>query len=105
MQLGVAVLATGGVEDFLLSSLTPPTICEIISRGEIMAIRRVENTKELRVAKQISNLVNDLTLDLDQVGIYLATNSAITYRRVIEIADAAQYEKEERIHDDNNFLF
>ena len=70
-------------------------------------MRRIEQTKELKVATKISDLVNDLTLDLDQVGIYLATNSAITYRRVLEIAEAAQYEKEERYHEatDDNYLF
>lgn len=68
---------------------------------------RIHQTKELKVATKISDLVNDLTLDLDQVGIYLATNSAITYRRVLEIAEAAQYEKEERYHEvtDDNYLF
>ncbi|NBU99936.1 MAG: hypothetical protein EBS31_00475 [Burkholderiaceae bacterium] len=69
-----------------------------------MGIRRIENTKELRVAKQISNLVNDLTLDLDQVGLYLAGNHSVTYRRILEIAEAARWEKEERDKDDN-FLF
>lgn len=70
-------------------------------------MRRIEQTKELKVATKISDLVNDLTLDLDQVGIYLATNSAITYRRVMEIAEAAQYEKEERYQEvtDDNYLF
>jgi hypothetical protein len=68
---------------------------------------RIHQTKELKVATKISDLVNDLTLDLDQVGIYLATNSAVTYRRVLEIAEAAQYEKEERYHEvtDDNYLF
>ncbi len=70
-------------------------------------MRRIHQTKELKVATKISDLVNDLTLDLDQVGIYLATNSAVTYRRVLEIAEAAQYEKEERYHEvtDDNYLF
>ena len=67
-------------------------------------MRRIQQTKELKVATKISDLVNDLTLDLDQVGIYLATNNTTTYRRVMEIAEAAQYEKEERLHDDN-YLF
>jgi hypothetical protein len=64
-------------------------------------------TKELKVANTISTLVNDLTLDLDQVGSYLATNNNITYRRIIEIAEAARYEKEEQWKDnqDANYLF
>ena len=70
-------------------------------------MRRQHQTKELKVATKISDLVNDLTLDLDQVGVYLATNSAITYRRVMEIAEAAQWKKEERYHEvnDDNYLF
>jgi hypothetical protein len=70
-------------------------------------MRRIQQTKELRVATKISDLVNDLTLDLDQVGIYLATNNAVTYRRVMEIAESAQWEKEERYHEvtDDNYLF
>jgi hypothetical protein len=70
-------------------------------------MRRIQQTKELKVATKISDLVNDLTLDLDQVGIYLATNSAITYRRVMEVMEAAQWEKEERYHEvtDDNYLF
>jgi hypothetical protein len=64
-------------------------------------------TPELKVARQISHLVNDLTLDLDQLGIYLATNNSITYRRLIEIVEAAKWEKEDRANEDNddNYLF
>ena len=61
-------------------------------------------TKELAVAEKISSMINDLTLDLDQVGIYLATNNHITYRRLMEIVDSAEYEKNERVHNDD-FLF
>jgi hypothetical protein len=64
-------------------------------------------TPELKVARQMSHLVNDLTLDLDQIGIYLATNNSITYRRLMEIAEAAKWEKEDRLHEDNDdhYLF
>lgn len=69
---------------------------------------RIRQTKELRVATKISDLVNDLTLDLDQVGIYLATNNATTFRRVMEIAEAAKWEKTDKyLTEDNNdnYLF
>lgn len=68
---------------------------------------RIRQTKELKVATKISDLVNDLTLDLDQVGVYLATNNSITYRRLVEIIEAAQWEKEERYKEieDGNYLF
>jgi hypothetical protein len=67
----------------------------------------LRTTPELKVAIKISDLVNDLTLDLDQVGVYLASNNSITYRRFQEIADAAKWDKEERYHEDNDdhYLF
>lgn len=69
--------------------------------------RRLRPTKETKVAQTISDLVNDLTLDLDQVGIYLASNSSVTYNRVMEIFEAARFDKEERYHEvtDDNYLF
>lgn len=69
---------------------------------------RLRTTPELRVANKISELVNDLTLDLDQVGAYLATNNSITYRRILEIVDAAKWEKTEQYlteDKDDNYLF
>lgn len=70
-----------------------------------MNIRRT--TPELKVAEKMSALVNDLTLDLDQIGVYLASNNSITYRRLLEVIEAAKWEKEERLHEDNddNYLF
>jgi hypothetical protein len=56
--------------------------------------RKSENE---RVADKMTMLVNDVTLDLDQVGAYIArTSSNVTYRRLLEIADAARFEKEEK---------
>ena len=68
---------------------------------------KLRQTKELKVANTIATMVNDLTLDLDQVGLYLATSNNITYRRIIEIAEAARYEKEEQWKEnrDANYLF
>jgi hypothetical protein len=68
---------------------------------------KLRQTKELKVANTIATMVNDLTLDLDQVGLYLATSNNITYRRIIEIAEAARYEKEEqwKENQDANYLF
>jgi hypothetical protein len=66
-----------------------------------------QRTPELKVAEKISALVNDLTLDLDQVGVYLASNNSITYRRLIEVTEAAKWDREERYHEDtdDNYLF
>jgi hypothetical protein len=72
-----------------------------------MTRRRLRPTKETKVAQAISDLVNDLTLDLDQVGIYLASNSHITYNRVMVIIEAAKEEradKKEALNIDN-YLF
>jgi hypothetical protein len=49
---------------------------------------------EEKVAERIAKLINDLTIDLDQLGLYLARMNNITYRRLIEIADSARHEKE-----------
>jgi len=65
-------------------------------------MRHLKPTKELRVAVKMSDLVNDLTLDLDQVGTYIATNNATTYRRIMEVADSARYEKEQMWKDNND---
>lgn len=55
-----------------------------------------------KVAVKIGSLVNDLTLDLDQVGNYIARDNAITYRRVQEIAEAAKYEREGAVNEFDN---
>lgn len=75
-----------------------------------MTLRRLRPTKETKVAEAISDLVNDLTLDLDQVGIYLASNNNITYNRVSLILEAARYEREEKERrlsevNNDNYLF
>jgi len=57
-------------------------------------------TKELKVAEKMSEMVNDLTLDLDQVGVFLASNNNVTYRRLLEVIDSAEYVRNEG--NDNN---
>ena len=56
--------------------------------------RRLPTSEAERVADKIAKLINDLTLDLDQVGFYVARNNLVTYNRLIEIAEAAEYERE-----------
>jgi len=60
-------------------------------------------TKELRVAEKMGEMVNDLTLDLDQVGVYIASDNSITYRRLMEVAEAAKFEKEDRELNDYDY--
>lgn len=50
---------------------------------------------EEKIAERIEKLINDLTVDIEQLGIYLARTNNITYRRLQEIAESAKYEKEE----------
>lgn len=67
--------------------------------------RRVSKSHNEKVAEKLSVLVNDLTLDLDSIGEYIARSAPnVTYRRLMEIADAARYEREEKEHD-TNYLF
>lgn len=50
---------------------------------------------EEKVAKQIASIVNDVTLDLDEVGVYLARNSpAVSIRRIKLIVESATEEKD-----------
>lgn len=53
-------------------------------------------TEEEKIAKQLANIVNDLTVDLDQVGMYLARNSRnVSITRLNEVIESANYEKEQ----------
>jgi hypothetical protein len=52
-------------------------------------------TKEGRTAEKMAELVNDLTLNLDMVGIYLADlTSSILYNRLYQVFDSARTQKE-----------
>jgi hypothetical protein len=53
------------------------------------------NTKEGRTAEKMAELVNDLTLNLDMVGMYLADlTSSILYNRLYQVFDSARKQKE-----------
>lgn len=64
---------------------------------------RFRPSKESKVAEKMGEMVNDLTLDLDQVGIFIARDNSITYRRLMEVAEAAKYEREDRENDDYTY--
>ena len=55
---------------------------------------RKESVEE-KLAERIGKMINDLTIDLEQLGIYFARTGNITYRRLQTIAESAKYEKEE----------
>jgi hypothetical protein len=60
-----------------------------------MAKRRLPKSKEESVAEKIAELVTDLRLDLEQVGIYVARQDNVVYRRVQIVSDSAKFEREE----------
>jgi hypothetical protein len=54
-------------------------------------------TQEEKVAKQLADIVNNVSIDLDEVGIHLATNQPnISYLRLENIVEAAKEEKNGR---------
>ena len=54
-------------------------------------------TKEEKVAVQLTNILADLRLDLDMVGVYLVRLSPnVIYNRLITLADSAEAEKEDQ---------
>jgi hypothetical protein len=69
--------------------------------------RRHITTQEEKVAKQLGNLLSDVRLDLDLVGIYLADLSPnVVYRRLQLIAEQAEHQKEMRdVRNQHNPLF
>jgi len=58
-------------------------------------MRRIQ-TEEEKAAKKIANIVSDVRLDLDEVGSHLANLPNVSYRRLSEIVDSAEYEKESK---------
>ena len=66
---------------------------------------RKRATKEQKVAEKMVGLVNDLTLDLDAVGMYIASESTITlYNRLDSVIDSAKETKEKQ-NERTNRLF
>jgi hypothetical protein len=63
--------------------------------GIMRGLMRRIITEEEKAAKKISNVVSDIRLDLDSVGVYLARYSpTISYNRLLLIAESAEFEKE-----------
>lgn len=60
-------------------------------------------TQEEKVAKQLTNILADLRLDLDMVGQYLVQLSpTLIYNRLITLTESAEYTKENQ-HNDNQY--
>lgn len=56
---------------------------------------RLPASNEEKVARRIGTLLSDFSLDLEQIGKYLATALPYTvYSRAVEVLEAAEYNKE-----------
>lgn len=56
---------------------------------------KLPKSKEEKVAEQITKLFSDYSLDLEAIGLYLATASPyLIYCRGIEVLEAMQHNKE-----------
>jgi hypothetical protein len=67
--------------------------------------RRLPASKEEKVAVKLSDIVNDYTLDIEEVGRSFARVAPlVSYNRVIDIAEVAQLEREGRL-DELNKLY
>jgi hypothetical protein len=57
--------------------------------------RRIPISKEEKIALKLSDIVNDYTLDLDEVGRhFFRVAPRVSYNRILEIVEVAEYEKE-----------
>jgi hypothetical protein len=67
--------------------------------------RRLPASREEKVAIKLSDIVNDYTLDIEEVGrTFARVAPLVSYNRVIEITDVAQLEKEGKL-DQFNTLY
>ena len=65
--------------------------------------RRLPASREEKVAVKLSDIVNDYTLDIEEVGRSFARVAPlVSYNRVIDIAETAQLEKEGKLDQFNS---
>jgi hypothetical protein len=56
---------------------------------------RIPITKEEKIALKLSEIVNDYTLDLEEIGRYFyRVAPKVSYNRIVEIVEVAEFEKE-----------
>lgn len=64
--------------------------------------RRLPISKEEKVAVKLSDIVNDYTLDIEEVGKSFARVAPlVSYNRVVEIVEVAELEKEGKLNEFN----
>ena len=67
--------------------------------------RRLPPSKEEKIAVKLSDIVNDYTLDIEEIGKNFARVAPlVSYNRVIEITEVAQLEREGKL-DELNKLY
>ena len=68
---------------------------------------RIPITKEEKIARKLSEIVNDYTLDLDEVGRYFyRVAPKVSYNRIVDIVDVAEMERENAdVRNHHNPLF
>lgn len=70
-------------------------------------MRKLQRSKEEKIALQIAEIVNDYNLDLTEVGRHFArVANLVSYNRFQEVMEIAQIEKENvNVRNNNNPLF
>ena len=68
---------------------------------------RLPITKEEKIARKLSDIVNDYTLNLDEVGKYFyRVAPKVSYNRITEIIEVAEMERENAdVRNHHNPLF
>jgi cell division protein FtsL len=69
--------------------------------------KKLPVSKEEKIALKLSDIVNDYTLDLEEVGKYLyRVAPLVSYNRIMEITDVAEMERENaNVRNHHNPLF
>jgi hypothetical protein len=72
--------------------------------------RKVEKTKEEKVAEKIGLLLSDFHLDLEKVGVYMSRSLPyLVFRRALEVLESAQFQldtvEQKRVEYNNDRLF
>jgi hypothetical protein len=72
--------------------------------------RKVEKTKEEKVAEKIGVLLSDFHLDLEKVGVYMSRALPyLVFRRALEVLESAQFQldivEQKRVEYNSDRLF
>jgi hypothetical protein len=68
---------------------------------------RIPISKEEKIARKLSDIVNDYTLNLDEVGRHFyRVAPRVSYNRILDIVDVAEMERENQdVRNHHNPLF